>query len=754
MRLTVALAVLFAVGCTSKSSGTADGGVGGNAGDDMGGCGNGVVDPSEDCDDGAANGSVGDPCNEFCQFVCAVDANCDDGNACNGAETCTSHVCTAGTPVDDGTTCGSAMLCRGGTCVAAKCGDGIVTAPEECDDGNATDGDGCNNDCTLSCKSSDPARNCTPTDACAGQGTCDDTTHVCAPGTPLGDGTMCGTGHDYCKMGTCTTPSCGNGVVEPGEDCDDGGLNGTKNDGCTMGCTYVCVNPATDCGAPPVCEKFQCTTAHLCEAVADTSQNGNACGSMLVCKDGACAAASAVCGNGVVEPGEDCDFGTGNGPNSGCEAVTCKFSCANAAACDDGNACNGVETCDPVTATNGGTGHKCNAGTPEANGTACGTGKVCVSQICQSSSCGDGVIDPRPPGNENCDPPGSVVGGKTCDSKCHLIDCGDGRREDTEQCDDGNVINLDGCDSKCKFEQDQRANSLGMSFKNDICSKNALGDAIVDTTTAQPQLTTALSNGVKDGSITIMMKFMGLDDLTGTKSTAPFSLGFLHATPPTASGYDGTADLDWWYTSDPNSIDGNRDPKTALMNGKFATGGKLSSDPGTIQLGLILAGSTATLTMKNALLTATSDAATVPTTSTGAMPGHLASENDDPTIKTFKSLSGGKLCGDITAGSLAGVAMPMAFDGQCDEGYSVAGNNTLLDIVVGGCHHTIVIIVPITVPVVNATQPDGPAGANVHFTMTGTHVTGCTGGGGYPACLDAATYSSAFTFTTDRVIAK
>ena len=160
----------------------------------------------------------------------------------------------------------------------------------------------------------------------------------------------------------------------------------------------------------------------------------------------------------------------GNGPNSGCEAVTCKFSCANAAACDDGNACNGVETCDPVTATNGGTGHKCNAGTPEANGTACGTGKVCVSQICQSSSCGDGVIDPRPPGNENCDPPGSVVGGKTCDSKCHLIDCGDGRREDTEQCDDGNVINLDGCDSKCKFEQDQRANSLTMSFKNDICS--------------------------------------------------------------------------------------------------------------------------------------------------------------------------------------------------------------------------------------------------------------------------------------------
>src|SRR2546423_12347564 len=140
---------------------------------------------------------------------------------------------------------------------------------------------------------------------------------------------------------------------------------------CTSGCKYACVNPATDCGAAPVCEKFQCTTGHVCQAVADATQNGNSCGSMLVCKDGACAAPSAVCGNGVVEPGGDCDFGTGNGPNRGWEAVTCKYSCADAAACADGNECNGVESCDLVTAGNGGTGKKCNAGTPEADGTQC-----------------------------------------------------------------------------------------------------------------------------------------------------------------------------------------------------------------------------------------------------------------------------------------------------------------------------------------------------------------------------------------------
>ena len=125
------------------------------------------------------------------------------------------------------------------------------------------------------------------------------------------------------------------------------------------------MNPATDCGAPPACEKFQCTAAHVCQAIADTTQNGMACGARAGSSARTARAPSptAVCGNGVEETGEDCDFGAQNGPNSGCEAVTCKFSCANAAACDDGNACNGAETCDAVTATNGGSGKKCNAGT-------------------------------------------------------------------------------------------------------------------------------------------------------------------------------------------------------------------------------------------------------------------------------------------------------------------------------------------------------------------------------------------------------
>ena len=750
MRWIAALGLLCAVGCSSSVKGVDDLGTG-SGGNDQPSCGNGMIDLNEDCDDGAANGTAGDKCSNACQFACALDVNCDDGNACNGAETCVDHACVAGSDPADGTSCGTDMVCNGGHCIAAHCGDGIVTAPEECDDGNPTDGDGCNSDCTFTCKSTDPARNCTPMDACMGQGTCDDTTHTCTAGTPLGDGMSCGTGDDYCKMGTCTMPMCGNSTTEPGEDCDDGGLNGTKNDPCNAMCKFACVMPTTDCGAPPACEMFQCTS-HVCQAVADASQNGMACGSGLVCKDGACAAPTAVCGNGVVETGEDCDFGAQNGPNTGCEATTCKFSCANAAACDDGNACNGAETCDAVTATNGDMGKKCNAGTPEADGTACGTGKVCVTKVCQNSTCGDGVVDTR---TENCDPPGSMSGGKKCDTHCHLIDCGDGVREDTEQCDDHNTTNLDGCDSTCKFEEVQRANSLKMSFDTSFCAKNALGLMTKDDISGQAQskLQGSLDSGITDGTITIMMKFLGLDDLTGKQSMTAFALGFLHATPVSGSGYSGNSDKDWWYTTDMNSVDANRNPKTSLMNANIGSGGKLATDPhgGTVELNLVLAGSVATLTMKNTILKATSGMASSPTASTGATPGHLATENIDPMLKTFESMAGGTICGDITAASLQAVTLSSTFDGLCGEGYTMANGNSLLDVVVGGC--TVLGFIH----AIDATQPDGPASSPVHITMSsgkGAKVNGCTGGGGYPACLDVATYSSAFSFTTDRVIAK
>src|SRR4051812_22626959 len=114
MQWTVVLALLATVGCSSKK----DGGVGGNGGDDMGvPCGNGVVEAMEDCDEGVNNGVAGGRCNSYCQFVCAVDANCDDSMACNGAETCVDHACKPGTSAADGTACGDGKVCNAGNCL-------------------------------------------------------------------------------------------------------------------------------------------------------------------------------------------------------------------------------------------------------------------------------------------------------------------------------------------------------------------------------------------------------------------------------------------------------------------------------------------------------------------------------------------------------------------------------------------------------------------------------------------------------------
>jgi cysteine-rich repeat protein len=472
------------------------------------------------------------------------------------------------------------------------------------------------------------------------------------------------------------------------------------------------------------------------------------CGSGLVCKNGACIGVNATCGNGIVEAGEQCDFGAGNGPNTGCES-NCQFSCQTSPNCDDGNPCNGAETCDPVTVS-GHMGQKCDPGTPPPPGTSCGTGKICLKNVCNPSKCGDGYVDPG--AGETCDPPD----GNTCDSKCHIVKCGDGVRApgSKEQCDDGNTTNLDGCDDHCRFEQDQRANSLTMSWDNKVCASNALGQAIVDTFMAQPMLQKALSMGVADGSITIAMKFMGLDDLSGTKSTAPFALGVMHGAPVTGNNYNGNSDLDWWYTTDSASLDGSRNPTDQLTGGKFVSS-KLSTAPGTLNLIINLVGSVARLTMYNSLITATAAASStmqpgIPLKSTGAPPGHLASENLDPALSSFPALTGGQLCGDVSASSLAGVTMPDALIMNCNEKYTAA--NHLLDAIVNGCTAT---AFGFKVPVIAPTQPDGSTDGNKYnITVTGNAVSGCTGGAAYPGCLDKAWYSSAFQFTTDRVIAK
>ena len=142
------------------------------------------------------------------------------------------------------------LVCR--RSARACCGDGIVGAGEQCDDGNATDGDGCDS-------------NCTPT-AC-GNGI-RDATERCDDGN-LVDGDGCDS--------TCTPSGCGNGVVDQREQCDppsDTPCNGCGTY-CSSTCTCVerrpCACPFTD-GSPSEVRLLRFTlkdSADTCGSLSD-----------------------------------------------------------------------------------------------------------------------------------------------------------------------------------------------------------------------------------------------------------------------------------------------------------------------------------------------------------------------------------------------------------------------------------------------------------------------------------------------------
>ena len=70
-------------------------------------------------------------------------------------------------------------------------------------------------------------------------------------------------------------------------------------------------------------------------------------------------------------------------------------------------------------------------------------GDGCSSQ-CTVEKCGNGIVDEAI--GEQCD------GSAGCDIHCHLEYCGDGRVQSSEQCDDGNGVDGDGCSSVCAPE--------------------------------------------------------------------------------------------------------------------------------------------------------------------------------------------------------------------------------------------------------------------------------------------------------------
>lgn len=382
------------------------------------GCGAGT---DQDCSASCGDGLVHAP--ETCDPPASCPADCDDGEACTNdlllgsaaacSATCSHTRVTACTSGDG--CCPSGCNALGDDDCEPVCNNGVVEPGETCDPpgscpNNCNDGDACTSDamtgvsilCTRTC------------------------THTAISVCSHSDG-CCPSACNAVSDRDCDAV-CGNSVVEPGETCDPPGSCPTScNDGlactrdtligssasCTRACSFSAITTCTggdgccpsgcnannDRDCQPVCGNRVVETGETCDGSCPTSCNdGNACtrdtlsGSSASCTsvcsttaittctsgDGCCRSGCtalddsdcpAVCGNGVIEPGETCD-----------PSGTCPSSC------DDGDACT-VDTL---------SGSACARECRRSTITACVGGDGCCPGACGAASdydCAGGCSD-------------------------------------------------------------------------------------------------------------------------------------------------------------------------------------------------------------------------------------------------------------------------------------------------------------------------------------------------------------------------
>jgi fibro-slime domain-containing protein len=369
-------------------------------------CGDSAVNTGETCDDG--NRVDGDGCSAICQRengwhcpqpgqACVQDVYCGDGRV-NGTDQCDDGNTLAGDGCNGRCRIEPNFACppTGGPCVSTiVCGDGRVTGDEACDDGNTVGSDGCSADC----KQVEGGFTCS---SAGGPGSC----------TPV------------------ATLRCGDGILSFGEFCDDGNL--TANDGCSAACQveagFICPTPGRTCTRLAVCGDGMITPPEVCDD--GNSRGGDGCNAncSLVEPNFVCLAAGTPCtstvrcGDRVIGPGEGCDDGN-TLPSDGCSP-----SCQ-------------VEA-----------GWRCPLVGVPCVADRCGDGILAGSEQCDDGNAvgADGCtacrLDSAPPGEANgwqCLTPGQP---------CTRTNCGNGTREGSEQCDDGNARPFDGCAWNCTNE--------------------------------------------------------------------------------------------------------------------------------------------------------------------------------------------------------------------------------------------------------------------------------------------------------------
>jgi hypothetical protein len=299
--------------------------------------------------------------------------SCNDGDDCNGKETCSAGSCQPGTEPD----CNDNEVCTDDYCDGNGCQHKPRTGAD-CSDGNA----------------------CTSGDQCNADGKCE-------AGTPI----TCNDGQD------CTADTCEEGVCvyapKPATSCDDNNKC-TVSDTCTSEGKCAGTNPSSTftcdddnvctIDAQPDCSVEACTHSPApattpCAAPDKCHQDGHCSGTTGACVAGAevvcddnnpCTTDSCDSALGCVytnDPSADCSDGDPCTENDVCVKGTCGGKPKKCAALD---ACHEAGSCDQTTGT-------CND--PRAE-----DGKECPGGTCSNGTC---ILDP----NANPGAGGEAAGG-------------------------------------------------------------------------------------------------------------------------------------------------------------------------------------------------------------------------------------------------------------------------------------------------------------------------------------------------------
>ncbi len=264
-------------------------------------------------------------------------------------------------------------------------------------------------------------------------------------------------------------PFCGDGVIQAadGEDCDGDDLNDSTCEsqgyaGGTLACDALCRFDESGCdGLPPTCGNGEVNPGEDCDGLnlnqascVTRGYDGGTLGCTVTCLfDESDCVGPPPCGNGQLDEGEDCDGadlggGTCESLGLGAGDLACNAMCAYdlsgcfAPVCGDGSV-DGDETCDDFE-TDECTG-TCNA---DCSGPAnlCGDGVVRCGEACEAGDlqgldCTDfGYADPA----------GLACSGLCAPDTagCHT-DCGNGVLDPGEVCEDGNTNPITATDDFC-----------------------------------------------------------------------------------------------------------------------------------------------------------------------------------------------------------------------------------------------------------------------------------------------------------------